>query len=120
MHLLLEARSYQLETEDSFCIDSERTPKSRIEAPTNNRLEHSYCVSSSPLRAVETRKSRRASGTTYSPHELAPRIPEKKKACRAAPRRAAEKERAEARSRSLGGGGGVLLAGKHINISRSK
>merc|ERR1719263_499380 len=35
---------------------------------------------------------------------------------RAAPRRAAEKERAEARSRSLGGGGGVLLVGRALPL----
>merc|ERR550537_200423 len=40
----------------------------------------------------------------------------KKKARRAAPRRAAEKERAEARSRSLGGGGGVLLVGRALPL----
>merc|ERR1719198_2564152 len=39
-----------------------------------------------------------------------------KKARRAAPRRAAEKERAEARSRSLGGGGGVLLVGRALPL----
>merc|ERR1719263_1370707 len=35
---------------------------------------------------------------------------------RAAPRRAAEKERAESRSRSLGGGGGVLLVGRALPL----
>merc|ERR1719183_3176013 len=41
---------------------------------------------------------------------------QRKKARRAAPRRAAEKERAEARSRSLGGGGGVLLVGRALPL----
>merc|ERR1719271_2306057 len=35
---------------------------------------------------------------------------------KSAPRRAAEKERAEARSRSLGGGGGVLLVGRALPL----